>query len=336
MERALVTGATGFIGQALVSALLARGVHVTVFARAPRPTAWDAKVTWRLGDIEKPESLAGVCDGIDSVFHLAGYAHATDAADAADAQRHHRVTVAGTAALLDRARTAGVGRFLFVSSVKAMGELTDGDADETAASPPLSAYGRAKRAAELAVLEAGGRWRMHACVLRLPMVYGAGFLGNLPRMIHAIDRGWFPPLPRVDHRRSLVHVLDVVQALLLAAESAQASGQVYLVTDGKAVTARELYDLIRAALGKPRRRWSVPLPLLKLGGKVGDRIGTLRGRPFVFDSTTLAKLLGNASYRDEKIRRELGYRPRYDLPLALGAIIEDYRQGAASPRAKEI
>ncbi|MBI3899034.1 MAG: NAD-dependent epimerase/dehydratase family protein [Gammaproteobacteria bacterium] len=329
--RALVTGATGFIGRHLVSQLAASGYTVSALVRH-RQRAIDALpsgVRHCLGDLEQPDTLQNVCVGIDTVFHLAGYAHAVDEGSAASAERHRLVTIDGTTALLDQARNAGVQRFIFVSSVKAMGESTQGSVDETTAPQPSTVYGRAKRAAELAVLAAGSS-EMHACVLRLPMVYGPELRGNLPRMIAAVDRGWFPPLPELGNRRSMVHVSDVVQALMLVAVGARSNGQVYLVTDGAAYSTRELYDMIRAALGKPYSRLAIPLSALQFMAKLGDGIGRLRRKPFAFDSAALNKLIGTAWYRSEKIGSELGYQPRQALTMAIPEMVKRYRETIAN------
>jgi nucleoside-diphosphate-sugar epimerase len=190
----------------------------------------------------------------------------------------------------------------------------------------VTPYGRAKLEAEKLVLDAGKRHSLHVCVLRLPLVYGLDNDGNIPRMITAVDSGRFPSLPDVGNKRSMVHVADVVQAALLAAEKPAANGQIYLVTDGQTYSTRQLYAMICYALHRPVPTWYIPTSVLRAMGRTGDLIGRLRGRPFMFDSTVLQKLLGSAWYSSEKIVRDLGYRPTRTLEDAIGEMVDEYRR----------
>ncbi len=327
----LVTGAAGFIGRRLVAALARSGTPVRALVRRQLSGAdnpWPpTAVTQAVADLERPDTLKKVCDGVESVFHLAGYAHAEDANEASAASVHQRVAVAGTRALLSEAARAGVRCFVFVSSVKAMGEGGPRCLDESCAPAPVTAYGQAKLATERLVIGAGQDGRMRACVLRLPAVYGPGPKGNLVRMIAAIDRRRFPPLPDVGNNRSMVHVDDVVLALRLAAERPRAAGQTYLITDGEAYSARRTYNAICKALGRRPPRWSVPTPVLTLGALTGDAIARLSGKPSLLNSHVLQKLLGSAWYSSAKAQRELGFVAQHTLETALPGMVASYRAG---------
>jgi len=319
----LVTGGSGFIGSRLVDELIRQGaeVHVLTRRQAP-PDLWPpGKVRFRVADLTDADSLRHVCDGIHTLFHLASHTHVLDA-PAEENSGHLQVTEQGTLAMLQVARDAGVRRFVFVSSVKAMGEESERCLDESVAPRPETPYGMAKLHAERAVLEAARDGGMQATVLRLPMVYGPGNKGNLPRMVEAIRRGRFPPLPAVSNRRSMLHVDDAVQAMLLAAVRDEAGGQVYIVTDGRDYSTREIHSLISAQLGKRPPRWRIPLALLQMGARVGDLL-LKAGIPMPLNSASLRKLLGSAWFSNAKIRRELGYRPRYDLQRALPEMVKE-------------
>lgn len=321
----LVTGATGFIGQHLVSALLEQGASVTVLSRRSPPEGVQ-KYKTVVGDLMLPVTLEGICDGIDIVFHLGGYAHAVDQLDGKSEEINWQVTVEGTRVLIEQSLKAGVARFLFFSSVKAMGEGGEACLDEVTIGQAVSSYGKAKREAEKIVLEAG-RHGLPATVLRLPMVYGPGCKGNLPRMIQAIARGHFPSLQETGNRRSMVDVRDVVQAGLLAVTNSAATGKVYIVTDGQVYSTRQIYEWICAALQRPVPRWTVPLPLLRLASYIGDIIGRVSGRRFVLDTDALDKLIGSAWYRSQKISQELNYRPTYTLQDSLPDMVAEFRKG---------
>jgi len=324
----LVTGGTGFIGTHLVDELVRQDADLRVLCRRPGSLERRPRVAMVQGDLTDPASLARVCDGVHTLFHLASHAHALDA-PANETSGHLHVTEQGTLALVQLAEKAGVKRFVFVSSVKAMGEENDDCLDESVSPHPETPYGQSKLHAEQAVLAAAERSGMEAVVLRLPMVYGPGNKGNLPRMVAAIRRGRFPPLPEVANRRSMIHVDDVVQALLLAAVKEQAAGQTYIATDGRDYSTREIHRLISLNLQKAPPRWHIPMALLKAGAKTGDWLSS-RGLRSPLNSESLRKLFGSAWYRIDKIRDELGYQPRYDLQRALTDIVSANDQDSAS------
>jgi len=150
-RRVLVTGATGFLGQHLVEAL--QRCPSTVIALMRNPDGWQGELSGVRGDLTQPESLKGLCSGVSTVFHLAGVAHVDPEHTPGTGERHRRVTVEGTRALLEEAVRAGVGRFVFVSSVKVMGEGGHRRLDEASPEAPETAYGKAKLAAERLVRE---------------------------------------------------------------------------------------------------------------------------------------------------------------------------------------
>jgi nucleoside-diphosphate-sugar epimerase len=191
--------------------------------------------------------------------------------------------------------------------------------DETAECRPETPYGSSKLEAERLVLQGG--YVPEPVVLRPAMVYGPSRKGNLPRMIEAVARGRFPPLPEVGNRRSMVYVDDMVSATCLSVEKRNAAGKVYIVTDGKAYSTRQIYEWICEARDKSVPKWVISTWVLEGLAKVGDGIGRLFGRRFMFDSNALDKLISSACYSSEKIQRELGFRPAWDLRTALLEIV---------------
>jgi UDP-glucose 4-epimerase len=310
----LVTGANGFIGRRLCTALIARGLKVRAFGRRQVEGSWDAFVRTDLTQGMPTDAL----NGADIVFHLAGKAHAL-AETRQDEEAYFRINTEGTRKVLEAAASAGVRRLVMFSSVKAMCEGSIECLDESASCHPESPYGASKLAAEKLVLEGG--YVPEPVVLRLSMVYGNSDKGNLPRMIRAIVKGRFPPLPEVDNRRSMVHVEDVVQAAMLAAEKPEAIGQTYIVTDGTPYSTRQIYEWICEALGKPVPGWSIPMPVLHALARIGDGIGRLCGRRFTFDSDALDKLIGSACYTSARLERELGFMPARHLRESLPEIV---------------
>lgn len=307
----LVSGGRGFIGRHLVARLRQEGADVRVMTRGlPGPSEIQAELT-------RPDTLPPACAGVDTVYHCAGHAHAFACLAADEETRHWQVNFEGTRALAEAAGQAGVRCFVFLSSVKAQAEPGELCADEDAPGGPDSAYGRAKRAAEEAVLEAGRRHGMRVINLRPAMVFGAGGRGNLERMAALVRRGLFPPLPETGNRRSMVHVDDLVAAMRLVAGDPRAAGRTYIIAHVQAPSGRGLYDALRHALGLPPVGWAVPRSLLLAAARCGDLLQALSHRRIPLDSEALGRLLDSACYSPRRIDRELGWRAVVSLEAGL-------------------
>lgn len=254
----------------------------------------------------------------DIVFHLAAKVH-TNTRDDSDTEGYWTVNYDGTGRLLKAAIDAEVKRFVYFSSVKAMGEVHQDCVDERVPPQPVTPYGRSKHQAETLVLAA--KQVPHRCVLRPSLVYGPHAKGNLARMIRAVQRGYFPPLPPIENQRSMVHVDDVVEAALHAAMHPNARRKVFIVTDGKAYCTSDIYLAIRQALGLATPRWHLPRVAFKTAAFGGDLLSQLIRRPLPIGTASLDKLFGSECYDGSRIRQELGFQPRYDLMTALPDIV---------------
>jgi nucleoside-diphosphate-sugar epimerase len=294
-----------------------------------------------VGDLTQPESLSGVCAGVDTVFHLGGYAHAwtennssrnKNASAARFASNHLTINYLGTQHFLKEAVRAKVKRFIYFSSVKAVADC-EHCVDEQWAEPPDSPYGIAKREAEKLVLYTGMQTGMHVSILRPALVYGPELKGNLAAMLRAIDKGLFIPLPETHNRRSMVSVADICSAALLAADNPHANGKIYFVTDGVYYSTRQLYVLMCDALGKRLPKWHVPLIIFKLLAQIGNSAGKIIGRRLPFNSETMVKLFGSAEYNSQQIQNDLGYKPSCDLKKMLPEIFAAYKMSVKSVNA---
>lgn len=319
-KRVGVSGASGFIGRRLCEVLQVRGRYVVALGRSKAEKGpWDE---WVRIDLTGSEPVT-LPKGLDTIFHLAGKAHALSEVSQ-DEDDYARVNTEGTRRLLDAAKAQGVRAFVFFSSVKAMGEVGGrGAVDEGWEGAPDTAYGRSKREAERWVLVGGHV--VHPVVLRPCLVYGPAPKGNLEKMIAAIRRGRFPPLPEVGNRRSMVHVDDLIEAALVVAEDRRAAGQVFIVADRQPFSTRQLYVWISEALGRRIPGWTVPLPFLRLLGWLGDGLGRVRGRRFVFDSDALEKLIGNAWYTSAKLQTRLGWMPTRTMQATVPTMVGSRR-----------
>ncbi len=322
MKKVLVTGGTGFIGQPLVKALVGKGCAVRILSRNSQGKI-DEAVEVISGDLTQPSTLQDLAQGCDTVFHLGGYAHAHSRPSFEEQEHHRLINLEGTRSLLQQAIASGVQRFVFVSSVKAAGEDRHRCIDENNALEPRDPYGMIKLQCEREVFARCKASSMEACVLRPALVYGCGVKGNLAQMIRAIGKGYFPPLCEEHNQRSMVEVRDLVSALLLAAESPNARGNTYIITDGEAYSTRRIYLALRHASGKKIPGWCMPGVWLRMLGLAGDGLEWLLRCSMPVNSTLASRLLDSACYASVRAQADLGFSPRYRLEDVCGEMVAE-------------
>ncbi len=254
----LVTGATGFLGTLLVRLLAERGVRVRAFARATSRTATIEALGAEVvrGSFEDAASLATATRGVVAVVHAAGGGIARSVAEIYDNNTR------STRALVDAAREAGCCRFVLVSSLTARDQR--------------SHYGKSKRAAEVAALEASGS--MQVVVLRPPALYGPGEHRMVP--LFAAARRGFVPTVHPTGTLSMLHGADCAEAIARALEG-DASG-VFFVGEERIYGRREMAELIGRAVGRRVRVVSIPAPALRIAARASELWGRLRDRPVMF------------------------------------------------------
>ena len=296
MTNLLITGATGFVGSKLLKLLETSDYKICVISRQQHPDY--ETIVCDLGQKQIPTSAIV---SVDTVFHLAGFAH--DLRDASKVEHLYRaINVNATVQLAELAAQQGVQRFVFISSVKAGGGaivgrcMTEEDQGE-----PEGIYGRTKREAELKLLEIGRQSCMHVSIVRPSLVYGPGVKGNLAIMRSWIEKGWLPPLPETGNHRSMIHVDDLVRALLLVAEDDRADGEIFIATDGVPHSSRKIYEAVCKQLDKTVPRWSVPKFLFDGVASVSSRF-----------RYKVEKLLGDEYYSSAKLE-SLGFRAERTL-----------------------
>ena len=323
--RILVTGAAGFLGEHLVKGIHGAGYIVRALVRERSlVVSFPADVEVAVGDLLNARAMRAATAGCAGVIHLAGKAHVLDEKQSSSLD-FNGINVVGTRNILEGAVAGGASHVVFASTVKVFGETTVGCVDESQTPCPETPYARSKWAAEQLVMDYAKRTGFIAVSLRLPMVYGPTQKSNLFRMIAAIDQGRFPPLPHVNNVRSMLHVGNFVHATRLALQQPTNGQPAYVVTDEKPYETSEIYDGLRAGLGKTIPKWRVPLWMLKMGAGCGDIIQTASGQSVSLSSLTLAKLIGSAWYSAAAIARDLGYCPSYRFHDAVPEMIRFYR-----------
>ncbi len=315
-RRVLVTGATGFVGRPLCRLLAEHGLPLRAALRSPAAgsltPAAQSVVTGEIG----PESdWSGALEGIDSVVHLAARVHRLRE-DQPGACR--LVNTLGTLRLAEQAVRAGVRRFVFLSSVKAVGE--SGHLTPETPPSPADAYGRSKWEAELGLRDIADRTGLEVVILRPPLVYGPGVRANFLRLLRLVDRGIPLPLASVHNRRSLLFVGNLADAVLACLEHPAAAGRTFCLADGEPLSTPGLIRRLAAALGRPARLIPFPPTLLRLAARV-------TGRTAVVD-----RLLGDLTVDDAPLRETLSWVPPFTVDEGISRTARWYlHQGRQSP-----
>jgi len=303
--RALVTGGSGFLGTHLVARLVESGWAVRCATRRPYGEAPPGIDCLDVGEIGPATDWAAALDGVEVVFHLAARAHVLAASERDSESDFERINVAGSARLARSAAEAGVRRIVYVSTIGVHGDHTDGAAfDESSPLAPVTAYARSKLRGEEA-LRAESRPGCEPAILRPPLVYGAGVPGNLRRLLRLVASGVPLPLASVQNRRSLIAAANLVDALVLCGETAQAAGHAFVVADAEDLSTPELVRALAAGLGTPARLWPAPPAGLRIAARLAGRAALYR------------QLCGSLQVNAQKLRTALDWRPRVDARSAL-------------------
>lgn len=266
----LVTGASGFVGHALCNQAVEQGLTVRAAKRLCSGTD-ELIESVAIGDIDGNTDWSEALRGCGAVLHLAARVHIMSDTAIAPLAEFRKVNVDGTLNLARQAAKAGVGRFVFVSSIKVNGEGTQlgqpFTADDVAA--PKDAYGISKAEAEEGLRELSEETGIEVVIIRPPLVYGPGVKGNLSSIIRWLSNGWLLPLGAVTrNRRSFVALDNLIDLILTCVEHPQAVNQTFLVSDGEDLSTAELLLRMGKALNRPARLASVPAGLLDFAARL--------------------------------------------------------------------
>lgn len=309
--KVLVTGANGFIGQKLCQRLEADEISTVqvvrnTFTRHGQPI-------FQVGEIEPTTNWMPYLADIDVVVHLAARVHQMNdrAQNALEACR--KINTAGTLNLANQAASAGVKRFIFVSTAKVHGEGRDTPYTEDCHPKPVDPYAISKWEAELGLAKIAAGSSMQYTILRPPLVYGPGVKANYFRLLKNVHRGLPLPLASINNKRSLVYVGNLVDAIIACAQSMNAANETYLIADHDIVSTPELLIRQAAALGRSARLVAISPYLLQ-------KIGLLIGR-----QEAISRLLGSFIVSNEKIQHSLNWIPPFTMAQGLKLTADWFR-----------
>lgn len=264
-KQILVTGATGFIGRALLSRLVSEDGCVPV-AAARRPFSVPESIEFRAHDLDVPDEIPFLGD-IDTVIHTAARVHMVASSGIKDdAQAYQAQNVAGTIELAKRASEAKTRRFIFISSIAVNGHSTQrGERFSDLSNPqPHNAYGMSKAAAEKGIMDIAAKSEMEVVIIRPPLVYGPGAPGNVAKLLALLDLGIPLPFGAIKNSRSFVSIGNLVDLIIRCIDHPRAAGEVFLVSDGCDLSTTQFMNKLRDGVNSRTKIFPCHVGILSL------------------------------------------------------------------------
>lgn len=313
----LVTGATGFLGRAILQKLDARpGISVLGSVRSAAQQQVDSERLIAVGDMNASTDWGKALAAVDTVVHTAARVHVMQDSSADPLSEYRRINVEGSLNLARQALEAGVRRFIFISSIKVNGEGTrPGEpyrADDTPA--PVDPYGISKLEAEQGIRDLCAGADMEWIVLRPTLVYGPGVKANFLSMMRWLRRGIPLPLALTANKRSFVALDNLVDLVATCIASPNAANRVFLVSDGQDLSTAELLTSMGKALGRPARLWPFPVWMLRLLAGVAGK------------SAIAQRLFGSLQVDISETRARLGWSPPVSVDEAMRKTADHFLQ----------
>jgi nucleoside-diphosphate-sugar epimerase len=320
--KALITGATGFVGSHLAERLIERGRAVRCLVRPTSNLKYlkRPEIEFAHGGLDETTDWDAALDGVDTIYHVAGLTFARRAKD------YFTVNHRGTEALLAAAikRRNQIKKFTLVSSLAAIGPGRDGKpVDEDTEASPITPYGRSKLMGEEAVKAASDL--LPFTIVRPPAVYGPRDYA-LYEFFKSLARGLSPMIGRDDKQISLVHARDLADGIILAGESEASTGRAYFISSAEVYSMRAVADKIAGMLGRRARTIAIPRTVAFGVAVAAEAFAALTRKPPVINRdkvTDLSQRCWGCSI--ERARRELGYSPKISLDEGLSETIEWYK-----------
>lgn len=303
----LLTGASGFVGGAILKAAHQRGLKIRPVYRSMDSINEYSQAVF-VSELDDAADWSQALQGVDVLIHAAARTHIMREEALDPLAEYRRVNVRGTLNLARQAAAAGVKRFVFISSIKVNGEGTTPGRPFTADDDPApeDAYGLSKTEAEVQLKQVALDMGMEVTIIRPPLIYGVGVKGNLANLISWIKRGVPLPLAGVtQNRRSLVGLDNLVDLIIVCADHPLAGNQTFLISDGEDCSTSELLRRIGKALGRPPHLVWVPVGFISL-------LASLLGK-----RATSERLLGSLQIDMQKTCGLLDWRPSVPMDEGL-------------------
>jgi nucleoside-diphosphate-sugar epimerase len=301
----LVTGANGFVGRALCTALNEQGFNVIAAVREQNNIVGCKTIA--VGEVNVRTIWKEILKEVDVVIHLAARVHVMREITQDPLAEFRKVNVEGTLHLAKEASNAGVKRLIFLSSIKVNGEstLVGSPFTFTSVANPQDAYGVSKYEAEEGLKQIAKATGLEVVTIRPPLVYGTGVKANFANMFKLVKLGLPLPFGAIHNKRSLIYIENLTGFITSCITHPNAANKTFLVSDGKDVSTTQLLKACAFALNKTL--WLIPLPrswlvfMFKLLGK----------------ASMADRLLGNLQIDSQYACQTLAWQPSYTLAQGL-------------------
>jgi len=325
--KALITGGTGFVGKHLVRELVSQGIDCRLLIRSKSKIEGLKdldRIEFREADITASDTLEGIAEDIDYVYHLAAEGHVSAISEEAF-RRFVEVNVNGTSNLLRECGKNGVKKFVHFSSTAAMGLIKKrGRLDETDRPQPETFYQKSKLESEMVALGLGKELGVPTVVLRPCMIYGVGGLGEFHKICLLMRRGLFPRVGLGRNLTPLVHVQDVVQGAVKAAEKGR-PGEVYLLASEKSIDMSEMRSIIMEAWGTRAVYPYVPVWFMLFAAWCFEMLAKVTGTVPAATRRNIASTVWDREFSIEKARRDLQFDPRVSFRDGISETVEWFK-----------
>lgn len=307
MNRVLVVGASGFIGNFLVRDLLSKGYAVSVAVRNVIDYKNDERVkVEHLPDLSVPiHDWGEILRGVNAIVYLAARVHVMNDVHPEPLSAYRAINSDAALSLAQAGVTHNVKRFIYISSIKVNGESSPHPFSEADTPHPLDDYGVSKLEAEHKLTQLGSHSDLEVVIIRPPLVYGPGVKANFMALAKAAGHGLPLPIGAIDNKRSMIYVQNLTDFIITALEDPKASGEVFLVSDGQDISTKELTYLLGEAQGKTPLLLPVPVNLLYFFGRLVGREDMIR------------RLTESLQVDITKAKTMLGWQPPFPVWYAL-------------------
>nr|WP_312971301.1 SDR family oxidoreductase [Pseudomonas sp.] len=304
MSKIILTGAIGFVGAKLFAQLEQHSDFQVVGLCRCLPEKEGSSGLHAMGDLQQAD-LSVLLPGVDVFIHAAARAHIMKDEVVDPLAEYRRVNVECTLNLARQAATAGVKRFIFISSIGVNGDINTRPFAIDDYPNPAGAYAQSKWEAEQGLMQLAAETGMEVVNIRPPLVYGPGAPGNFGSLVRWIEKGFPLPLGAIHNKRSLVGIDNLVDLIIRCIDHPAAANQVLLAGDGEDLSTSELLRGVGRAMGKPARLIPWPAGLLQLGS-------TLLGK-----RAMAQRLLGSLQVDIRETCELLDWQPPYTVEEGL-------------------
>lgn len=314
--RLLITGASGFLGSALLNDLQGIFPLRAVLRQEGASKVLPSGIETVKASLSGNQDWSKALFGISAIVHCGARVHVMNDQAQDPLAEFRLVNVEGTLQLATQAAQAGVKRFIFISSIKVNGESTVLNHPYTADNPPApqDPYGISKMEAEDGLRELSSRTGMEVVIIRPPLIYGSGVRANFASMMRSLKQGIPLPFGGVtNNRRSLVYIGNLIDLIRVCIDHPKAANQTFLVSDDEDVSTSTLLQRLANVLGKPARLVNLSPEIIKLAAK------------FIGKSVVADRLCGSLQVDITKTKQLLDWKPKFSLDEGLVETVIGYK-----------